>query len=120
MASRDDSNVVDLGSRAGYRPDMAALARAQVASARERLGLSTEEFASVPKPPPGDLLIAASIVTQAAPLSADEVDKDDLMHQLLGNRYADVEAVFLSRSEFTSAMPPQRLFAGATKIDAAG
>jgi Domain of unknown function (DUF5919) len=139
MASRDDSNVVDLRSRAGYRPDMAALARAQVASARERLGLSTEEFASVLKPllgwgpspgvisnwetdatPPGDVLIAASIVTQAAPLSADEVDKDDLMHQLLGNRYADVEAVFLSRSEFTSAMPPQRLFAGATKIDAAG
>src|SRR5262245_65203976 len=83
---------------------MAALARAQVASARERLGLSTEEFASVLKPllgwgpspgvianwetdatPPGDVLIAASIVTQAAPLSADEVDKDDLMHQLLGN-----------------------------------
>jgi len=139
MVSRDDSNVVDLGSRSGYQPDMAALARAQVASARERLGLTTEEFARVLKPllgwgpspgvisnwetdatPPGDVLIAASIVTQAAPMSAEEVDTDDLMHQLLGNRYADVEAVFPTRSEFMSAMPLQRLLGAAARIDAAG
>jgi hypothetical protein len=139
MARSDDGNVVDLGSRSGYRPDMAALARAQVASARERLGLTTEEFARVLKPllgwgpspgvianwekdatPPGDVLIAATIVTQAAPLSADQVADDDLIHQLLGNRYADVEAVFPTRSEFMSTMPPQRLLAGARTIDAAG
>jgi hypothetical protein len=139
MARADDSNVVDLGSRASYRPDMAALARAQVSDARERLGLTTEEFAAVLKPllgwdpspgviakweteatPPGDVLIAATIVTRATPFSADELDGDDLMHQLLGNRFADVEAVFPTRSEFMSAMPPQALLAEATTIDAAG
>ena len=139
MARPDDSNVVGIGSRLGYRPDMAALARAQVAAARERLGLTTEEFAAVLKPllgwgptpgvisnweedatPPGDVLIAASIVTQSAPFSADELEGGDLLHQLLGNRYADVEAVFPSRSEFMSSMPPRTLLADATTIDAAG
>lgn len=139
MARTDDSNVVDLGTRAGYRPDMAALARSQVAAARERLGLTTEEFAAVLKPllgwgpspgvianwetdatPPGDVLIAASIVTQSAPLSADEFEGGDLLHQLLGNRYADVEAIFQTRAECTSAMPPHSLLANATTVDAAG
>ena len=50
MPRHDDSNVVDLGSRSGYRPDMAALARTQVAAARERLGLSPAEFAAVLTP----------------------------------------------------------------------
>jgi hypothetical protein len=139
MAPRDDSNVVDLGSRPGFRPDMAALARTQVAAARESLGLTTAEFAAVLRPllgwgpspgvitnwettatPPGDVLIAAGIVSRAAPLSTDEFDGDDLVHQLVGNRYADVEAVFAARSEFMSALPPQTLFAGATTIKAAG
>src|SRR5262245_45074511 len=139
MAPRDESNVVDLSSRAGYRPDMAAMARAQVASAREALGLTTNEFAAVLSPllgwapsagvignwettatPPGDVLIAASIVSRAAPLTPDELDTDDLIHQLVGNRYADVEAVFPARSAFMAAMPPQALFAGATSIDAVG
>jgi len=139
MPRADDTNVVDLGSRVGYRPDMAALARTQVATARERLGLTPEEFAAVLKPllgwgpspgvvtnwetdatPPGDVLIAASIVTQSSPLSADEIDSGDLLHQLLGNRYADVEAVFPTRSEFMAAVPPPSLLADATTIDAAG
>jgi hypothetical protein len=138
MPQRDD-NVVDLGSRAGYRPDMAALARSQVASSRERLGMTPAEFAAVLTPllgwevsagvvrrweteatPPGDVLLAAGIVSQASPFSTDELDPDDLVHQLLGNRYADVEAVFPTRSDFMSAMPPQSLFAGATMIEAAG
>jgi hypothetical protein len=50
MARHDDSNVVDLGSRTGYRPDMADLARSQVATARERLGLTPAEFAAVLTP----------------------------------------------------------------------
>jgi hypothetical protein len=66
------------------------------------------------------VLIAASIVTQSTPLSADELDSGDLLHQLLGNRYADVEAVFATRSEFMSAMPPRTLLADATTIAAAG
>jgi hypothetical protein len=139
MAPRDDGKIVDLGSRPGFRPDMAGLARAQVAAARQSLGLTTTEFAAVltpllgwePSPgvignwettatPPGDVLIAAGIVSRAAPLTTDEFGSEDLIHQLTGNRYADVEAVFAARSEFVSAMPPQTLFAGATTIEAAG
>jgi hypothetical protein len=56
--------------------------------------------------PPGDVLIAASIITQSAPQSANEFEGGDLLHQLLGNRYADVEAIFPTRAESTSAMLP--------------
>jgi hypothetical protein len=139
MSPRDDRNVVDLGSRAGYRPDMAGLARSQVASARERLGMTPAEFAAVLTPllgwealagvvvrweteatPPGDVLLAAGMVSQPQPLTAGELDPDDLVHQLVGNRYADVEAVFPTRSDFMAAMPPQSLLADATGIQAAG
>jgi hypothetical protein len=139
MPTHDDSNVVDLGSRSGYRPDMGALARTQVAAARERLGLSPAEFAAVLTPllgweptpgvvtrwevdatPPGDVLLAAGLVSEASPLSNDGADGDNLLHQLLGNRYADVEAVFPTRAEFMAAMPPQSLFADASTIEAAG
>ena len=139
MSPRDERNVVDLGSRAGYRPDMAGLARSQVASARERLGMTPAEFAAVLTPllgwepsagvvgrweteatPPGDVLLAAGIVSQAQPLTSGELDPGDLVHQLVGTRYADVEAVFPTRSDFMSALPPQSLFAGATSIRAAG
>jgi hypothetical protein len=118
---------------------MAALARSQVAAARRRLGLSTEEFAEVltpllgwaPSPgvvenwettatPPGDVLIAATMVTQAAPLGHANREDEDLLHQLLGGRFADVEAVFATRSEFMYQMPPNELFNGADRIDAAG
>jgi hypothetical protein len=70
--------------------------------------------------PPGDVLLAAGLVSQASPLSADELTGDDLVHQLLGNRYADVEAVFPTRAEFMSAMPPQTLLHDATTVEAAG
>lgn len=139
MARNDDGNVVDLGSRAGYRPDMAALARAQIADARARLGLTAAEFAAVLTPllgwepapgvvarweadatPPGDVLLAAGVASQAAPLSSDGAEGDGLVRQLIGDRYADVDAVFPTRAEFMAAIPPQSLFTDATTIDAAG
>jgi len=135
----DRGRVVDLGARTGYRPDMAGLARAQVAAARRSLGLTPDEFAEVLHPllgwapsggvvenwetdatPPGDVLIAAGVLSQAAPLSFDGDGNGDLLQQLLGRRFADVEAVFTSRSEFAAEMPPQVLFDGATSIAAAG
>jgi hypothetical protein len=139
MAEGDASNVVDLGSRPGYRPDMAGQARAQLAAARQRLGLTPSEFAAVLGPlldheptagivirwetdatPPGDVLLAAGLLSQASPLSADDLTGPGLLHQLLGSRYADVEAVFPTRAEFMSAMPPQSLLGGATTVEAAG
>ncbi len=138
MPSRKLGDVVDLHGRPGYKPDVAALARSQVAAARRHLGLTTKEFADVltpllgwaPSPgvvenwestatPPGDVLLAATMVTHTAPIGHQDRD-DDLLHQLLGKRFADVEAVFVTRSEFMSQLPPHELFTGANRIDAAG
>ncbi|WP_146169467.1 DUF5919 domain-containing protein [Actinoplanes italicus] len=43
-----------------------------------------------------------------------------LVADALAERFADVEAVYPSRSEFTSKMPPHALFDGATEIRAVG
>ena len=45
---------------------------------------------------------------------------DEVVSHLLGNRFADVAAVFASRSELNSQLPPQDLFAGAATVDAVG
>ncbi len=42
------------------------------------------------------------------------------MNQLLGRRFADVAAVFATRSELNSQLPPHELFKDANTIDAAG
>jgi hypothetical protein len=76
-------NVVPLVHQARYRPDLAAIARAQVASARDRLGLTYDEFADLLAPllgwaptgpvveswetiatPPGDVILAVGLATQ--------------------------------------------------------
>jgi hypothetical protein len=70
--------------------------------------------------PPADALLAAAKATE---LSLDDWLLDsDLAPQLTGlhNRHADVTHVFATRGEFTSEIPPSRLFAAARKIDAAG
>lgn len=82
----DGGDVVHLRSRRGYAPDLRGLASGQVASARQRLGLSAEEFAErlgalldwQPSPevveswersvvPPGDVLLAAVLAVQDVP-----------------------------------------------------
>jgi hypothetical protein len=135
-----DAKVIDLRRRAGFRPDIEALARGEVANARRRLGLTIEEFAEVLQPilgwapnadiiecwetsvvPPGDVLIAASIISQASTARLDNIGVgSDLVSQLVGKQYADVDAIFPTRSEFTSRMSPSTLFGEAKHIDAAG
>jgi hypothetical protein len=133
--------VVDLRSRTGYAPNLGALACGQVAAARERLGLSTEEFANILGPllrwtdyevtpelveswektttPPGDVLVAAGLAAQNAPHRGEMITADPV-NQLIGDRFADVSAVYATRTEFTAAMPPTELFRTARQIDAAG
>lgn len=139
MAGDESGQVINLSSRTGYAPDMASLARSHVVNARERLGLTPAEFATVLEPfldwsvsggvienwettgtPPGDALLAIGIVARASPLDATGETSEDLLSQLFGKRFADVEAVFATRSEFTSQLPPTQLFAAARRIDAAG
>lgn len=136
----EESKIIDLHTRTEYRPDMAALARSHVAAARHKMGLSPSEFAEVLKPllpnqplttglienwetaavPPGDVLIAAGLVAKAGPLRAEDDPSHDVVRHITGNRFADVAAVFASRSEFSSRLPTQDLFAGAARIDAVG
>lgn len=140
MPTGDDSgDVVQLHTRRGFRPDMAGLARGQVAGARKRLGLSTSEFAEVLRPvlgwtpspevleswessvvPPGDVVIAAGVVSQAAAHGSGDFASSDLVAQLIGRRFADVDSVFPTRSEFTSRLPPHELFDKAHDVRAAG
>ena len=138
-SSAGGGEVVDIRSRAGYRPDLGALARQQVAAARRRLGLDRSEFAAVlasvldwapsaemvdswesSVTPPGDVVLAAGLVSQAAPVGAEEPPDSDLVAQLAGRRFLDLEAVYVTRSEFTSRLPPHELFDGATDVRAVG
>lgn len=133
------AQVVDLRTRAAYRPDLAGLARGQLAAARESRGLSADEFAELLEPllgwpvtgsvveswettavPPGDVLVAAGLVTHENPASVPAPYAGDLVGQIIGDRYSDVTAVYAMRSEFVSAMPPNVLFDDAQDVRAAG
>ncbi len=135
----DGGRVVDIHSRPGYKPDLGALARQQMASARRRLALTPSEFGEVlgsvlgwtpsgamieswenAVVPPGDVMLAAGLATQTTPRDADGAAGFDVITQLVGRRFADVDAVYATRSEFTSHMPPHALFGGATEIRAVG
>jgi hypothetical protein len=130
--------LIDLARHTDFRPDVAALARDQVATARRHLGLTPTDFAEVLTPlvgwpvspeaieswetsavPPGDILVAASFATQNAS-SPTEPQTTDLIGRLIGERYADVTAIYTTRSEFTSNFPPHALLDGATDIRAVG
>lgn len=134
----DADKVVDLRTRSGYQPDVAGLARDQVATARDALNVDQGEFAKLLAPllgwtptaeaveswetttvPPGDVLIAASLAAHNATHGVVN-SSADLVARLIGERFADLTAVFTTRSGFSAEMPPERLFAGAAEIRAAG
>jgi hypothetical protein len=50
VTERRTGELIDLSSRANYRPDIAALARNQIASVRRSLGLTALEFADMLSP----------------------------------------------------------------------
>ena len=100
--------VVSIRSHASYRPDYAGLAAAQVSDARVKLGLNTSDFAERlselvgwrlspglierwehGSTPPGDVVLAAAVMTQEVPgdvltlpLSRDAAHRADLMSAL--------------------------------------
>jgi hypothetical protein len=103
--SAGDGEVVSLAARAGYRPNLGALARGHVATARARTGLSLAAFAARLGPllgwdtdgptvrrwettttPPTDVTFAAMLLAQDAPgdvlsvpLSADAAPRAAVM-----------------------------------------
>jgi DNA-binding transcriptional regulator YiaG len=136
--ARSSAEVVELRSRTGYRPDLGALAREQIAQAREALGLSPDEFADMLAPllgweptgetviswettavPPGDVMVAASLATHSLSIAPRERSMD-IIDQLITERFSDVTAVYTTRSEFMTHMPPHALLDGAMDVRAAG
>src|SRR5262249_23461159 len=63
-------------------------------------------------------------LARAAQAAADEQEPAEParldVDRLLADRFSDVSAVYATRSEFISAMPPHTLFDSATKIRACG
>lgn len=139
---RAGGDVVDLRSRASYTPDVAGLARNQLAAARRARELDLSAFAEIltsmvgwpvtaeaveswenEAVPPGDVLVAVGLLMHASPVAAPTGEASaatDLLSQLLGDRFSDVTAVYATRSEMFSTSPPHTLFDGASDIRAAG
>lgn len=135
----EPGKVIDLRQRAGFRPDIAGMAREQMVNARRRLGLSEADFADrlsamlgwTPSPevieswetsvvPPGDALVAANFIVQGTAPVQSAGYEPDLISEAMTSRYADVTDVFPTRSEFVSAMPSHELFDQAHDVKAAG
>lgn len=133
------ADVVELRSRSAYKPDLAGLARGQLAAARQSRGLSPDEFAEILEPllgwpvtaaaveawettsvPPGDVLVAAGLVTHENPATVPDSYAGDLVGQIIGDRFSDVTAIYATRSEFVSSVPPTVLFDDAQDVRAAG
>lgn len=133
-----NDKVVDLRTRSGYQPDVAGLAREQVAAARAALDVDAHEFANLLGPllgwkpsadaveswetetvPPGDVVVAAGLAAHGATQGAAN-PSSDLVGRLVAERFGDLSAVFTTRSAFAAAMPPETLFGDASDIRAAG
>jgi len=139
-AKRERSNLVDIRSRLDSRPDASSLARQRLAAVRARLNVSPAEFAKAlssligwtPPPeaieswetvavPPGDVLVAAELLGSDVP--ADPAFPGahlDSVAELLMERFSGVAAIYATRSEFTSRVPIQDLFDGASEVRVAG
>jgi hypothetical protein len=137
--SGEPGKVIDFSARRRFTPDVGALACEQVSQARQRLGLSQSDFAERLEPligwlptsevieswetsvvPPGDVLVAANLAMHGSIPVQSQRHETDLIGQAMADRFADVSAVFATRSEFVSAMPPHQLFDHAREIRAAG
>jgi hypothetical protein len=139
MSGDESAQVIDLRSRSGFRPDIAGLARGQLTSMREAKGMSFADFAEALTPllgwpvtpevleswettatPPGDVLVAAGLIAKTGPTDVADSRATDLISSVIGDRFADVTAVFPTRSEFTTSLPPHTLFDEAQNIRAVG
>ncbi|MEE1741191.1 DUF5919 domain-containing protein [Streptomyces sp. BE147] len=136
--SSESAAVVPLHGRT-YRPDFQSLARGQFARAREAKGMSHEAFAELlttmlgwpvgpdtvklwetKSVPPGDALAAAELIVRQTPPTLTDVDPQDALTQIVGDQFADLSAVFASRSEFQAKFPTSELLDNAREIRACG
>jgi hypothetical protein len=131
--------VIELHRRAGYQADLASIARDQLRRARQLRNASEEEFADLLTPllgwpvaadivrswettavPPGDALVAASVITQAAGRPTQTHPHSDVVGGLIAERFADLTEVYPTRAEFAASLPARELFNDAVDIKACG
>lgn len=131
--------VVSLQGRTAYRPDLAELARNQLVTARTTRELSQAEFAELlstmldwnvtpealeswesTTTPPGDVLVAAELIVRQSTPRLSDGDPRDALTQIVGDQFADLSAVYASRSEFQAKLPVASLFDDAKDIRIAG
>lgn len=138
----DRGPIIDLASL-GFMPDFGEMARNRIASARQRLGMTAEEFAAeldrmVPwdvspeavnswssqSTPPGDILLAADLLVQQGSRGRDDESLGttgaDIVQELVAERFADLAGVYPSRAAFSSALPPHALLDGARDVSMVG
>ncbi|MCQ4081305.1 DUF5919 domain-containing protein [Streptomyces sp. RB6PN25] len=139
--TRDEktASLISLQGRTSYRPDVAALARNQIAATREAGNLSHGEFAELlssilswpvtPEAveawesstvPPGDVLVAVGLIGHGSAKTSAEGQPNDPLGKLIGDQFADVTAVYSSRSEFLARVPLSDVFGEAGEVKAAG
>ncbi|MCW2871289.1 DUF5919 domain-containing protein [Actinacidiphila oryziradicis] len=139
--TRDEKNasLISLQGRTSYRPDVAALARNQIAAAREASNLSFGEFADLLSSilswpvtaeaveawerstvPPGDVLVAVGLIGHSSAKMSTESQSNDPLGNLISAQFSDVTAVYSSRSEFLAKVPISEVFGEANEVKAAG
>ena len=133
----NDHRVISLADRTRFKSDLGQLARGRIAAARRALDATPAEFAKLLSPlldwditaemvecweteivPPGDIMVAVSLMTQDVP-TGRTLQSDDL-DLLVRDRFSDLAAVYPTRTDFTDAFTPAALFDQATAIDAVG
>ena len=112
LSQAEVSEIISGGRRVGSIDVLTRISTGlcMPSEARVVLMLGDRIHGIAPTTTPSDDVIA----TQPAPYA------QALAEEALTERYADVEAVYPSRSEFTSKMPPHALFDCATDIRAVG
>ena len=139
MPDHPSGDVVGLHGRAGYRPDLAGLAREQLRQARDARDLDRQEFADLLTPmlgwtvtsevieswetiavPPGDVLVAAGLIAHAAGRSSYEGRDTDPIGHLFDERFGDVTEIYPTRAEFNSGFHRACSSTAARDIRAAG
>lgn len=135
----ESARIVDMTTHARFRPNAAALARNQLAAARAAQNATPQQFAETltalvgwpvngaaveawekTAVPPGDVLVAAGMLSHSSPTTDLNSDASDVVGQVLTDRYADLTAAYSTRSEFATEMPTGKLFDEADEIRALG
>lgn len=139
MTNGQEATVVSMFGPGPRKLDLSDVARNQVSAARSARGMSEEEFAQLLEgllgwpvkagfvtawesnaTPPGDVLVACELIVRQSPPGLGNHEAFDAAAQVMGDRFADLEAVYPTRSEFQAKLPTSDLLEGAQEIRACG